>query len=182
MSQLKILKTETIAGDQYLFFKKTTYQSKTGETRTWSYSERPSHIEAAVIIPITKETKEIILIRQFRIPMQNYVIEFPAGLMEPGEKIEVSALRELEEETGYKGKIISTSPKTSSSAGISSETIYLIHVETEEIPQAQNLEDCEEIEVLRTPLKKAKQLLLDYSAKGDLIDSKVWAFLALAQD
>lgn len=181
MSQMKILKTEELASDPYLLFKRTYYINKIGENRTWAYAERPQKNVAAVIIPLTKDRNEVILIRQYRIPLQQYVVEFPAGLMEAGEKIEVAALRELEEETGYSGKIIEVSPPTASSSGLSSEIVYLILAEIENTPKSQNLEACEDIEVLRTPVSQAKKLLLDYFAKGDLVDSKVWAFLGLSQ-
>ena len=59
-----------------------------------------SHKPSAVILPITKEGK-IILLKQFRGPFARRIIELPAGKVEDGEKPETAASRELEEETGY---------------------------------------------------------------------------------
>ena len=59
-----------------------------------------SHRPSAVILPITKEGK-IILLRQFRGPFARRIIELPAGKVDEGEKPEAAAVRELEEETGY---------------------------------------------------------------------------------
>jgi len=52
-----------------------------------------------------------IIIEQFRPPVNAYVIEMPAGLIDPKESIESTAFRELEEETGYKAdSVIEISP------------------------------------------------------------------------
>ncbi|MCW6160172.1 MAG: NUDIX hydrolase [Candidatus Micrarchaeales archaeon] len=59
-----------------------------------------THRPSAVILPITKEGK-IILLRQFRGPFARRIIELPAGKVDEGEEPEAAAVRELEEETGY---------------------------------------------------------------------------------
>jgi len=52
-----------------------------------------------------------IIIEQFRPPVDSYVIELPAGLIDPKETVESTAFRELEEETGYKAEsVIDISP------------------------------------------------------------------------
>lgn len=71
---------------------------------TWEYSER-THAGglAAIIIAVTPEDK-VLFVEQFRVPLQAPTIEMPAGLVgdiDAGESIEVSAVRELEEETGW---------------------------------------------------------------------------------
>ena len=71
---------------------------------TWEYSER-THAGglAAIIIAVTPEDT-VLFVEQFRIPLQARTIEMPAGLVgdiDAGESIEVSAVRELEEETGW---------------------------------------------------------------------------------
>lgn len=62
-----------------------------------------NHIpDFAVIVPVTEEGK-IVLVRQYRHGVEEVLLELPAGCMEPGEEPEVSAHRELSEETGYTG-------------------------------------------------------------------------------
>ena len=51
-------------------------------------------------MPLTDDA-EFLLIRQFRPPVNNYVIEFPAGLNDKGDTLKEAAERELLEETGY---------------------------------------------------------------------------------
>lgn len=50
---------------------------------------------------------ELLLEKQFRPPAGKLVVEFPAGLVDEGETVEEAALRELREETGYVGEVIS---------------------------------------------------------------------------
>lgn len=63
------------------------------------------HKGAAVIIPVTEEGK-FLLIKQYRLPVDKYLIEFPAGGKEDGEPWVETALRELREETGFGAKSI----------------------------------------------------------------------------
>ena len=59
------------------------------------------HPGGAVIIAI-KENGRIIMVRQFRYPLQKVILELPAGKLDKNEDPMVCARRELEEETGYK--------------------------------------------------------------------------------
>lgn len=64
---------------------------KTKETRA----------EGIVIYPVWKEDKEkLVMIKQYRYPLDAYVYEFPAGLIDPGENKDKTAVREMKEETG----------------------------------------------------------------------------------
>jgi 8-oxo-dGTP pyrophosphatase MutT (NUDIX family) len=61
--------------------------------------ERP---DAAITFPLTSEG-EVVLVRQYRPPLERMELGLPAGLVERGEKPESAARRELLEETGYSG-------------------------------------------------------------------------------
>lgn len=61
------------------------------------------HPGGAVVIPI-KDDGKIILVKQFRYPLQKTLIELPAGKLDLNEDPLKCAVRELEEETGYKAK------------------------------------------------------------------------------
>jgi 8-oxo-dGTP pyrophosphatase MutT (NUDIX family) len=176
---LKIIAQETLFQDPFILFKKATYLTKSGEKRDWAYIERNQETKAIVVLPFIKSTKEIVLIKQYRIPVASYVIEFPAGLIDEDEDIVVAGLRELKEETGYSAKPLDeVSPVLSTSAGLGSELIYLLPVQIDEtIKPAQALEDSEDIEVLLVSLTQSKTRLKEYAQEGCLIDSKVYAFL-----
>lgn len=69
--------------------------------KKYAKREIVDHGKGACIIPITDEGK-IILIRQYRKAVNEFILEVPAGLVEPGESPEKTADRELQEEIGYK--------------------------------------------------------------------------------
>jgi ADP-ribose pyrophosphatase len=164
--------------DPYILVKEAIYENKKGEEGRWSYVERKKQIQAVVVIPYIRETGEVIIIRQYRVPVDTDVIEFPAGLMDvKGESPEECALRELKEETGYEGKVTSVSPVLVTSAGLTSEEIYLAWAEVDPVPGQQDLEASEEIEVIRVKVGGAKEKLDALAAEGCYIDSKVWSFL-----
>ena len=62
------------------------------------YREHVKAGEAVVILPITKDNK-VIMIQEARTPIGQVILALPAGIIEPGEKSEDAAIRELEEET-----------------------------------------------------------------------------------
>ena len=66
-----------------------------------SKREIVNHPGAVAIIAITAD-KKMVLVEQYRKALERSIIEIPAGKLEPGEAPEVTARRELEEETGLK--------------------------------------------------------------------------------
>ena len=75
----------------------TEFLDKNGERQTWEWIDRKG---AVYVFPITPE-QHVVLIRNFRIPIERYVIEMPAGVKDHGENDQETAKRELQEETGY---------------------------------------------------------------------------------
>jgi len=82
------------------------------------------HNGGAVILPITNDGK-LILIKQFRYPLQEVLVEAPAGKLEIGEEPLACATRELTEETGYTAKNITALGKISTTPGFCDEILYL---------------------------------------------------------
>ncbi len=97
----------------------------------WDFVRRPQSDSCVGILAITPQ-QEIVLVEQFRIPIQRRVIEIPAGIVgdEPehlGESLAETAARELLEETGYRAGTIEPLIVTPTSAGLTSEFIHLFH-------------------------------------------------------
>lgn len=93
----------------------------------WEYVGRARSIHAAVILAIDDD--HVLLVEQYRVPLQASCLELPAGLVgdeQAGEPIEQAAARELEEETGYRAGRLSVIGEFCSSPGMVSETFSLI--------------------------------------------------------
>lgn len=82
------------------------------------------HPGAVALIPITDEGK-LILVKQFRKALERTIIEIPAGRIEPNEEPKLTAIRELEEETGLGTTDISYLQSFATSPGFADEVIHL---------------------------------------------------------
>lgn len=122
------------------------------------------------IIPITKDNK-IIMVKQFRKPLEKVVLEIPAGKIDPGEgqHPEKTALRELEEETGYRTEELTYINDMYLSPGFSNEKLY-IYAATDlvkvENPRPQD--DDEVLELYELTMEEAKQAIQE----GSICDAK----------
>ncbi len=82
--------------------------------------EHPGGVVMVALKPDGMVTME----KQFRKPMEGVMFELPAGKLDPGEKPETAAARELKEETGYTAKSIRYLTKSYTSCGYSNEILY----------------------------------------------------------
>jgi|YNPMSStandDraft_1061717.scaffolds.fasta_scaffold02651_6 ADP-ribose pyrophosphatase len=156
-NKVKILNTETLNKSIYTSYIRKYFLDKSNNKKEYTYIKRNKDQKAVVIIPKIKEKNEIILIKQFRIPFEDYFIEFPAGLIEENETIDEAVKRELLEETGAYGKIKWTSPLVSSTPGLTDELVYFVFVEVENIVE-NNPESSEDIEVIKVDKNKWEEL------------------------
>ena len=95
---------------------------------SWEYAARNRGIEAAVILAIDAEDR-VILVEQYRVPLGRRCLELPAGLVgdeSEGEPIADAAIRELEEETGYRAAAIEELGVFHASPGMVSEGFTLV--------------------------------------------------------
>lgn len=104
---------------------------------------RPSSTDAVCIVPQTPDGK-LLLIREFRYPLNSWCIAFPAGLKEPGENLATSVDRELREETGYALRAdlgtaaLDPLPQAGySSTGLTDETVHVVFAQVEHVADAQ---------------------------------------------
>ncbi|KAM8740726.1 ADP-sugar pyrophosphatase isoform 1-T2 [Acanthopagrus schlegelii] len=131
-----IVKEELIAAGKWVKLEKTTYVDPAGNTRTWETAKRTTRqtntqADGVGIIALLKRTLHkdcVVMVKQFRPPMGCYTLEFPAGLIDEGECAEAAALRELKEETGYKGEVVGVTPVTCLDPGLSNCTTQIIMV------------------------------------------------------
>ena len=91
------ISSETIAGGGMLTVKRDQVRLPNGHKSQREYVLHPG---AVVVVPLLPNGK-VIMERQFRYPLRQTFIEFPAGKIDPGEDILITGQRELLEETGY---------------------------------------------------------------------------------
>jgi ADP-ribose pyrophosphatase len=132
------------------------------------------HGGAVAIVPLTAHD-EVLLVRQFRYATGDWLLEVPAGKLDPGEDPRAAAGRELEEETGFRARSVEPLGWVWSTPGFSNEKIWLYLARGLE-PSRQALEDDEVLTVERVPLADAVEQALD----GTLHDSKSVACLLRA--
>jgi ADP-ribose pyrophosphatase len=95
---LEIKEIKQVFKGRFLSIFDTHFLDKNGGERHWEWIQKK---EIVMVLPITKEGK-LVLIKNFRVPIQKYVIEIPAGMIDQyNESAEESVRRELLEETGY---------------------------------------------------------------------------------
>jgi len=129
------------------------------------------HPGAAVILPLLGND-QICLIRNYRVAIDQTLIELPAGTLEPGEPPEVSAVRELEEETGYRAKSCELLLTYFPSPGVMDEKMF-VYVARELTAHSPAREEGEEIENLIVSLEEAREMIRD----GSISDGKTIASL-----
>jgi len=101
---------------------------------------------------------EVLLIRQYRYAAGGEIYEVPAGKLDPGESPEVCAVRELEEETGYRAERVEALGSILTTPGFTDERIHLFAAFGLE-PTQQRLEDDELIELAPMPLTEALEMV-----------------------
>ncbi|MGQ9570615.1 MAG: NUDIX hydrolase [Thermodesulfovibrionales bacterium] len=158
----------------------TTYVDSSGIIREWESFERVNCKGIVVIVPITEEEK-VILTRQFRPPVNEYVIEFPAGLNERGDPLEEVSRRELLEETGYSAKEIIFIGKGPLSSGSSGEVLTAFLAKGLEFKGIGDRDETEDIEVIKIPIEEIYDRLSILGSEGNLIDLKIYGLLELAK-
>ena len=124
------------------------------------------HRGAAAMLAIDKDNK-VILVKQHRYPHGN-VLEIPAGTLEKGENVKKCAFRELQEETGYKAKTMTSLITYYPSVGYNTEKIHCFVASGLSKPGNLHLDEDEIISVVKVPLKKLIKMILS----GKIIDSK----------
>ena len=168
-----------IAEGNWLNLAEITYVDAYGKSRTWETVGRTKSCGAVMMIARLKPSGDLILVRQYRPPVGCSVIEFPAGLVEPGEDPALAAVRELRGETGYTGVVCCNSKKSYSSPGLSSEYIVQFMIEVDESLQGELKTDFDETECIETFRVHPEDLLRfldEREMAGDVIDAKVRSF------
>ncbi len=160
-----ILTKEYISNHQYFTARKDSYQTPTGKiVNPYFVVELP---ECVLAVAITKD-KEVILIEQYRHPIQQQSIEFPGGFIDDSETPETAIIRELQEETGYSFTGYHYLGKTYSNPGVLNNATHLFVATGGEKISDQSLDANEEINILLKSLQEVKVMIHTYQFKQSM--------------
>jgi len=152
---MEFLKSKTITENRRFSVEEASYKDDNGNIKTMFHVISP---EAVVILPITKEGK-IVFVKQQRTAIGKTVIELPAGKVDPGEKPEETAPRELYEETGYIANNMQYILSYYPSNGLTNEKLHFFLTEGLEEQTSQNLTEDEDIDVIEMTPEEAIELI-----------------------
>lgn len=186
----KITKIAEVYNSKFLNVFEIFYETKLGNQKKWIVASRKNlnsykkmlfkeesiKIDAVLIAAIDESRGSLVLIKEFRMPINDYVYSLPAGLIDKGEDIYVAAKREMKEETGLELYDIdenSSCKKSFASVGMSDESLALVYGKARGEVSTELQEESEIIESIYVDKKMAEELL-----SSDVnIDIKAWLVL-----
>jgi len=112
----------------------------------------------AVAIVAVDDQERVLLVRQFRKPVERFLLEIPAGTLEEGEDPDACARRELLEETGHSAERIERLLGFYSAPGFCTEYLH-VYLATGLSEGAASPEEDEAIELIREPVSRALELI-----------------------
>lgn len=122
-----------------------------------------NHPDGVILYGVHGEDRnKLVLIRQFRYPLNGYVYEFPAGLVEPGEDMKDAGIREMFEETGLHFTPVDAgfhSRPFFTTIGMTDESCGTVYGYCSGIPTNANQEGSEDIQVILADREECKRIL-----------------------
>ena len=186
----KINKLTTLAETKFLNLYNAEYSNKGGNIKNWIIASRKEkenlegvylnnkelQDDAVLIVPFHKEEEKIVVIRQFRVPINSYIYEMPAGLIDKGESPQTAITRELKEETGLDViEILKNTVKGQLflSPGMTDESVTSVFCTCGGTISKSYMEEDEDIEPILLSQKEAQDLLI----KDVKFDIKCYIYL-----
>jgi len=187
---MSVKNIKTLADTKYLKLYNAEYINKNGKIKNWTIASRKDldtlkniyfngsegSIDAVIIVATHTDENKLVVIKQFRVPLNDYVYEIPAGLVDPGEDFKTTVGRELKEETGLDLIEIDynkTKSKAYISTGMTDESVALVYCTCSGKISKDFLEPDEDIEIMLLSKEDARVLI----NSNEKIDIK--AFLCL---
>jgi ADP-ribose pyrophosphatase len=168
MSPYKRLKRDLVQKGSIIDFYKDTIEVNGKKQTTFDFI---NHKGASAMIPVDQDGK-ILMVRQYRNAVDSYTLEIPAGGLNPGEDSKTCAIRECEEETGYKAGEVHHLIDVYTTVAFSNEKICIYYT-TGITPTKQNLDEDEFVTIERHSLEDLSKMILN----GEIPDAKTVAAL-----
>jgi len=152
----KILSSEYINKHPYFTARKDSYQTADGTIVDPYYVvELPTSVAVMAIA----EDGQVILVKQYRHPLKEFLIELPGGFIDGGEQPQQAAERELLEETGYSFAAFHYLGVTAANPGVLDNYTHMFLATGGKKVSGQSLDANEEIEIILKPLSAVKLML-----------------------
>lgn len=158
----RTIKSEKVYSGKILSVKLSTV-----ELPDQKYSKREIVLHDNAVAVVSIHDDKILLVKQYRISVDKIIYEVPAGMIEHDENPKDAALRELEEETGYRAKNIEYLTEFYSTPGFCTEKLSIFYAKDLEFV-GQNLDEGENLEVVEMPLEEAMSMI----ESGEIMDGK----------
>jgi len=169
----RIVKSDVIYSGKVFNIKVDQIEYNTGNKAVREVAEHPG---GAVVVPVTEEGK-IVMVTQHRFPVNEILLELPAGKLSKGEDPKLCAVRELEEETGYKSDNVNELGSIFTTPGYSTEKLW-IYLAQNLKPGNHNREEGEfGMEVFELSLKEVEEKIYN----GEIVDGKTICGIFLAK-
>ncbi|KAK6339950.1 hypothetical protein TWF718_009339 [Orbilia javanica] len=187
--EITAVTTLSSADAKWVELQRIDWKDQTGKPRIWEVAARKtrgsSGIDAVAIAPILlhpSRPASTLIVLQYRPPVAAVCVEFPAGLIDEGETPEAAAIREMKEETGYEGRVISISPTVVSDPGMTTANMQFAVMEVDlkegDPEPQQHLDDGEFIERVVVPLDELHDKLVEYEKNGYAVDARLYHWAA----
>ncbi|MEO7265288.1 MAG: NUDIX hydrolase [Ferruginibacter sp.] len=161
----KILSSEYIAKHQFFTARKDGYETSDGKiVDPYFVVELPTTV---VAMAITND-EEVILVKQYRHPVADKLIELPGGFIDTGEQPHQAIARELIEETGYTFDNFHYLGITAANPGVLNNFTHMFIASGGILTHAQSLDYNEEIELILKPLDDVKTMLMHNEIKQSM--------------
>ena len=171
----KVYKIEKIAGTKFLSYYDLKYKNKNGKHKSWSavsradtkdyekrLFEKSNQRDAVLIGAYHIDMQKLVLVKQFRVPLNDYIYEIPAGLIDKGEDVLTSAKRELFEETGLQLiEITEVFENLYVSPGVTDECVDIVFCTCKGDISDLHLEEDEDIEIGLYDEEEVRRILAD---------------------
>jgi len=137
------------------------------------------HGDCVAVIAIDADDN-VLLVSQFRKPVEKELLEIPAGGIEPGEDPVECVRRELREETGYLPRKVERLGGFYSTPGYCTEYLYL-YLAADLTPDPLQAEDTENIRLVRVPLSQITGLITSAASVMPRALPGCWPFLSIGR-